>query len=107
MSVVSYIAFVLSLFVNISSSFGAWGRLCFVILAFSGYFHLYITFSWNPAHQALFCKGFYSKRKGTGTVAQLVERPLCHREIAGSIPGSVTLNTLKMVLTDLLLGAQH
>ena len=43
-SVVSYpyVAFVLSLFVpHLSFFFGASGGLCFVFLAFPGYFHLY------------------------------------------------------------------
>ena len=43
----------------------------------------------------------------TGTVAQLVERPLCDREVAGSIPSRVIPKTLNMVLADLSLGAQH
>ena len=43
----------------------------------------------------------------TGTVAQLVERPLCDPEVAGSIPGRVIPNTLKLVLAALSLGAQH
>ena len=34
-------------------------------------------------------------------VAQLVERPLCDREVVGSVPG------IKMALAALLLGAQH
>ena len=33
-----------------------------------------------------------------GTVAQLVERSLCDREVAGSIPGLVIPKTLKMAL---------
>ena len=40
----------------------------------------------------------------TGSV---VERPLCDREVAGSIPGRVIPKTLKMVLAALSLGAQH
>ena len=43
----------------------------------------------------------------TGTVALLVECPLCDPEVAGSIPGQVIRKTLKMVLAALLLGAQH
>ena len=43
----------------------------------------------------------------TGTVAQLVELPLCDREVAGSIPGRVIPKTLKTVLAALSLGAQH
>ena len=42
-----------------------------------------------------------------GTVVQLVERPLCEREVVGSIPGRVISKTLKMVLAALSLGAQH
>ena len=37
----------------------------------------------------------------------VVERPLCDREVAGSIPGRVIPKTLKMVLAALSLGAQH
>ena len=37
----------------------------------------------------------------------VVERPLCDREDAGSIPGRVIPKNLKMVLAALLLGAQH
>ena len=37
----------------------------------------------------------------------VVERPLCDREVAGSIPGGVIPKTLKMVLAALSLGAQH
>ena len=37
----------------------------------------------------------------------VVERPLCDREVAGSIPGWVIPRTLKMVLAALSLGAQH
>ena len=37
----------------------------------------------------------------------LVKRPLCDREVAGSIPGRVIPKTLKMVLAALSLGAQH
>ena len=37
----------------------------------------------------------------------VVERPLCGREVAGSIPGRVIPKTLKMVLAALSLGAQH
>ena len=39
--VVLYMAFVLSLFVlNLSPSFGAWGKMYFVTVAFPGYLHL-------------------------------------------------------------------
>ena len=37
----------------------------------------------------------------------VVERPLCDREVAGSIPGQVIPKTFKMVLAALSLGAQH
>ena len=37
----------------------------------------------------------------------VVERPLCDREVAGSMPGQVIPKTLKMVLAALSLGAQH
>ena len=37
----------------------------------------------------------------------VVERPLCDREVAGSIPGRVIPKTLKMVLAALSPGAQH
>ena len=37
----------------------------------------------------------------------VVKRPLCDREVAGSIPGRVIPKTLKMVLAALSLGAQH
>ena len=43
----------------------------------------------------------------TGTVAHLVERPLCDREVAGSMPDQVISKTLKQVLAALSLGAQH
>ena len=39
--------------------------------------------------------------------APVVERPLCDREVVGSIPGRVIPKTLKMVLAALSLGAQH
>ena len=34
----------------------------------------------------------------TGAVVQLLEHPVCVREIVGSIPGRVITKTLKMVL---------
>ena len=37
----------------------------------------------------------------------VVECPLCDREVAGSIPGRVIPNTLKMLLAAHSLGAQH
>ena len=40
-------------------------------------------------------------------MAELVERPLCDWEVAGSIPGRVLPKSLKLVLAALLLGAQH
>ena len=36
----------------------------------------------------------------------VVERPLCDREVAGSIPGRVIPETLKMVLAALSLGLE-
>ena len=46
----------------------------------------------------------YCWNRHSGSV---VERPLCDREVAGSIPGRVIPKTLKMVLAALSLGAQH
>ena len=40
-------------------------------------------------------------------MAQLVERPLCDREVADSNPGRVIPKTFKMVLAALSLGAQQ
>ena len=37
----------------------------------------------------------------TGAVTQLLERPVCVREVVGSIPGRVIPKTLKMVLAAL------
>ena len=45
-----------------------------------------------------------TKKRHSGSV---VERPLCDREVAGSIPGRVIPKTLKMVIAALSLGAQH
>ena len=42
-----------------------------------------------------------------GTVAQLVECPLCDLKVVGSIPNRVIPKTLKMVVAALSLGAQH
>ena len=39
--------------------------------------------------------------KPTGAVAMLLERPVCVREVVGSIPGRVIPKTLKMVLAAL------
>ena len=47
---------------------------------------------------------FGSEYRHSGSV---VERPLCDREVADSIPGRVIPKTLKMVLAALSLGAQH
>ena len=47
---------------------------------------------------------FIVNNRHSGSV---VERPLCDREVAGSIPGRVIPKTLKMVLAALSLGAQH
>ena len=41
-SVISYVAFVMSLVVLQSGSFVSSGGMCFVIVAFPGYLHLYI-----------------------------------------------------------------
>ena len=41
------------------------------------------------------------------TVAPLTERPLCDRDVVGSIPGRVIPETLKVVFGALLPGAQH
>ena len=57
--------------------------------------------------QLLLVNKFLSLRLTTGTVAQFVERPLCDREVADSIPGRVIPKTLKMVPAALSLGAQH
>ena len=46
-------------------------------------------------------------RMTEGKTGSVVERPLCDREVAGSIPGRVIPKTLKMVLAALSLGAQH
>ena len=44
----------------------------------------------------------------TGTVARsMVERPLCDREVVGSIPGRVIPKTLEMILAALSLGTQQ
>ena len=40
--------------------------------------------------------------KSIGAVAQLLERPVCEREVVGSIPGRVIPKTFKMVLAALL-----
>ena len=37
----------------------------------------------------------------TGAVAQLLERPVCVREVVGSIPGRVIPKTLKIILAAL------
>ena len=52
----------------------------------------------------LVCVGIGMIDRHSGSV---VERPLCDREVAGSIPGRVIPKTLKMVLAALSLGAQH
>ena len=51
-----------------------------------------------------FCKVQELRGRHSGSV---VERPLCDREVAGSIPGRVIPKTLKMVLAALSPGAQH
>ena len=50
---------------------------------------------------------FKGQITSTGTVAQLVERPLCNREVAGSIPGRVIPKISNMVLAPLSLSIQH
>ena len=40
-------------------------------------------------------------------MAQVVERPLCDREVASSIPDRVMPTTLKMLVAALSLVAQH
>ena len=42
-----------------------------------------------------------------GPTAQVVERPLREREVAGSKPGRAIPKALKMVPVAILLGAQH
>ena len=62
-----------------------------------------------------YCKGrTYLGSAGQGLTeflyrhsGSVVERPLCDREVAGSIPGRVIPKTLKLVLAALSLGAQH
>ena len=54
--------------------------------------------------QFVYTNNFLKKDRHSGSV---VERPLCDREVAGSIPGRVIPKTLKMVLAALSLGAQH
>ena len=56
--------------------------------------------SWNV--RKLACHHTVNRHSGS-----VVERPLCDREVAGSIPGRVIPKTLKMVLAALSLGAQH
>ena len=55
-------------------------------------------------HQILLLNKSFDYKRHSGSV---VERPLCDREVAGSIPGRVIPKTLKMVLAALSLGAQH
>ena len=50
---------------------------------------------------------FLIRAPGKRSILINVERPLCDREVAGSIPGRVIPKTLKMVLAALSLGAQH
>ena len=56
------------------------------------------------AHPVPFQKVGFHLYQHSGSV---VERPLCDREVAGSILGRVIPKTLKMVLAALSLGAQH
>ena len=53
------------------------------------------------------CKCLILSRMGYRHSGSVVERPLCDREVAGSIPGRVIPKTLKMVLAALSLVAQH
>ena len=48
-----------------------------------------------------------SKRSRPVPIAQVVERPLREREVAGSKPGRAIPKALKMVPVATLLGAQH
>ena len=57
---------------------------------------LQLLFTASLAHQ-----------RGNRHSSSMVERPLCDREVAGSIPSRVIPNTFKMVLAALSLGAQH
>ena len=50
---------------------------------------------------------WYSFKAPIRYSGSVVERPLCDREAAGSIPDRVIPKTLKMVLAALSLGAQH
>ena len=50
---------------------------------------------------------FGSTPYGDRHSGSVVERPLCDREVAGSIPGRVIPKTLKMVLAALSLVPQH
>ena len=56
------------------------------------------------ARFGIFYLVFQEHNRHSGSV---VERPLCDREVAGSIPDRVIPKTLKMVLAALSLGAQH
>ena len=49
----------------------------------------------------------YFQHKLNRHSGSVVERPLCDREVACSIPSRVIPKTLKMVLAALSLGAQH
>ena len=53
------------------------------------------------------CGSFVPSTASNRHSGSVVERPLCDREVAGSIPGRVIPKTLKMVLAALSLGAQH
>ena len=46
----------------ISSSFGASGRLCFVIMVFSQYLHLGIFYKYSSNLYVFFCSFFFSFR---------------------------------------------
>ena len=63
-----------------------------------------ISYWYSTLIYGLFIIGSFYINRHSGSV---VERPLCDREVAGSIPGRVIPKTLKMVLAALSLGAQH
>ena len=79
-----------------------WGIFLFLLFL---HFHSCSSFFPVPLFH-LFYYLFYhlSPNRHSGSV---IERPLCDREVAGSIPGRVIPKTLKMVLAALSLGAQH
>ena len=66
--------------------------------------HLEVEVGVREPLEHKFIHVFEDVNRHSGSV---VERPLCDREVAGSIPGRVIPKTLKMVLVALSLGAQH